>query len=41
VQGSEALVGELFRELQFSCCELLLLEAGSRGTGIVQEAEKA
>jgi hypothetical protein len=37
VQGSEELVGELVRELQFSRCELLLLEAGSRGTGIVQE----
>jgi hypothetical protein len=29
VQGSEELVGELVRELQFSRCELLLLEAGS------------
>jgi hypothetical protein len=28
VQGSEALIGELVREMQFSRCELLLLEAG-------------
>jgi hypothetical protein len=37
VQGSEELVGELIRELQLSLCELLLLEAVSRGTGIVRE----
>jgi hypothetical protein len=29
--------GSLSRELQFSRCELLLLEAGSWGTGIVRE----
>jgi hypothetical protein len=29
MQGSEELVSELVRELQFSCCELLLFEAGS------------
>jgi hypothetical protein len=29
VQGSEELVGELVAELQYSRCELLLLEAGS------------
>jgi hypothetical protein len=33
VEGSE----ELVRELQFSRCELLLLEAGNRGTGIFRE----
>jgi hypothetical protein len=29
VQGSDVLVGELVRELQFSRCEPLLVEAGS------------
>jgi hypothetical protein len=29
LQEREELVGELIRELRFSCCELLLLEAGS------------
>jgi hypothetical protein len=29
VQGSEELVGEIMRELQFSPCELLLFEAAS------------
>jgi hypothetical protein len=38
VQGSEELVGELVRELQFSRCEWLLLETGSRGKGIVWES---
>jgi hypothetical protein len=37
VQGSEDLGGELVRELQFSPCELLLREAGSWDTEIVQE----
>jgi hypothetical protein len=29
VQGSEELVGKLVRKLQFSRCELLLVESGS------------
>jgi hypothetical protein len=29
---------ELVVELQFSCCESLLLEASSRGTGICRES---
>jgi hypothetical protein len=37
VQGSGELVSDLVRELQFSRCELLLLEAGSSGTGTVRE----
>jgi hypothetical protein len=37
VPGSEKLVGELVRELQFTRCMLLLLEASSCGTGIVRE----
>jgi hypothetical protein len=37
VKRSEELVGELVRELQFSPCELLLLETGSWGTGMIRE----
>jgi hypothetical protein len=37
MQGSEEMVGELVKDLQFSICELLLLEVGSRGTGIFRE----
>jgi hypothetical protein len=33
VQGSGELFGELVRELQFSHCELLLLEAGAEAQG--------
>jgi hypothetical protein len=37
VQGTKDITGEPVRELQFSRCELMLLEAGSRGKGIVRE----
>jgi hypothetical protein len=37
VQESEGFVSELVRELQLRRCEMLLLEAGSSGTGIFRE----
>jgi hypothetical protein len=37
VQDSEELFDNLVRELQFSRCELFLLEAGRRSTGIIRE----
>jgi hypothetical protein len=37
VQRSEEMLSELVRELQFIRCDLLLLQVGSSGTGIVQK----
>jgi hypothetical protein len=37
VQRIEEFIGELVRELQFNRFEPLLLEAGSRGTGIIRK----